>query len=179
VILGDVVASESENLDDSLSDITDHTEESLYEAVESFGPVLANNLMLSIIATLNDDVLARVVSRVKALLGDNQGVRECTTGENSTSQGGTSTGNAPPRNRRPTSQRRGPLKRELSGDTDGSEDDGGDDRGKRPKTTPAAPGEDPLGRYSRLACPFYQTDPEGPWNVSCRGPGFLTVHRVK
>jgi hypothetical protein len=176
--MGEVASPQSDESDDSLSDITDYTEESLFEAVEAFGPGFANPLLLSIILTFKDDVLRLVLARITAMLGDDNGATQHNNGESSGSSTGPSSSDGCSQNQNPASQRNHPRKRELDGNRDGSGEDDGDDRGKRTKPSLAIPSDLEM-RYSRLACPFFKRFPETKWKGACCGPGFPTVHRIK
>ena len=174
----EVASPQSEESDDSLSDITDYTEESLFETVEGFGAGLSTPLMLSIILTFKEDVIRLVLSRVTAMLGDTNGTAPHDNGENSGSSAGPSFSNDSLQNQASASRRHHSRKRELKDNRDGSDEDDGDDRGKRPKPTAAMPSDLEM-RYRKLACPFFKRYPEIKWNRACCSPGFPTVHRIK
>lgn len=178
--MNDAPSPQSEESDDSLSDITDYTEESLFEAVEAFGPGLSNPLLLSIIMTFKDEVLRLVLARVTSILGDGHGATQHNNGESSAPSSGASSSNGSRQNHDSGDQhqRNRTRKRVLDGDQDGSKGDEDDDRGKRSKPTLAIP-SDLETRYSRLACPFFKRYPGTKWKGACCGPGFTTVHRIK
>jgi hypothetical protein len=176
--MSDVLSPQSEESDDSLSDITDYTEESLFEAVGAFGPDLSNPLMLSIILTFKDEVLRLVLARINSILGDGHGIAHHNNGESSGSPSGASSSNDSLQSQNLPGQRNGPRKRVLEHDRDGSREDEDDDRGKRTKPTLTMPSDLEM-RYSRLACPFFKRYPGTKWKGACCGPGFTTVHRIK
>jgi hypothetical protein len=146
--MNDALSPQSEESDDSLSDITDYTEESFFEAVEAVGPGLSNPLLLSIILTFKDKVLRLVLARITSILGDGHGITQHNDGESSGPSSGASSSNGSIQNRNPASQRNGTRKRVLDGDQDGSREDEDDDRGKRTKLTLAIPSDLEM-RYSR------------------------------
>lgn len=174
---GMVSSSHTDDTDDSLSDITEYTEESLFEAVEAFGPGLSNPLMLSIIMSFKDEVLRLVLARINFLLGDGNGTTQHTNGEPSGSSRGASSSTNSLQNQASANQRNGSRKRGLDGGRGGSEEDNGDDRSKRIRAPAAGPSDLEL-RYSRLACPFYKRYPEMKWKGACCH-GFPSVHRIK
>ncbi|OIW23839.1 hypothetical protein CONLIGDRAFT_111396 [Coniochaeta ligniaria NRRL 30616] len=176
--MNDALSPQSEESDDSLSDITDYTEESLFEAVEAFGPGLSNPLLLSIILTFKDEVLRLVLARITSILGDGHGITQHNGGESPGPSSAASSSNGSHRNQNPPNQRNGSRKRALDGDSDGSREDEDDDRGKRTKPTLALPSDLEM-RYRRLACPFFKRYPGTKWKGACCGPGFTTVHRIK
>ena len=174
----EMTSPQSEESDDSLSDITDYTEESLFEAVEGLGPGLSNPLMLSIILTFKEDVIRLVLSRVTSMLGDTNGTVPHSDGGNPGSYTGPSSSSNSLQNRASAGRRTHSRKRELDDNRDGSDEEDGDDRGKRPKPAAAIPSDLEM-RYRRLACPFFKRYPETKWNRACCSPGFPTVHRIK
>lgn len=178
--MGDALTPQSEESDDSLSDITDYTEDSLFEAVEAFGPGLSNPLVLSIILTFKDEVVRLVLARITSMLGDGHGNTQHNNGESSGPSSGVSSSNGSLQNNGPASHGNGTRKRALDGDRHGSreDEDEDDDRNKRTKPTLEIPSDLEM-RYRRLACPFFKRYPATKWNGACCGPGFTTVHRIK
>lgn len=171
---------QSEDFDDSVSEFTDYTEESLFEAVEAFDPVLFNPLVLSIIMAFNEDVLRLVLARVGELTGSNHGVTYHGNGEPSGSTPTSSTSNISSQGQGTGGQQRAGRKRPLNDDGDEARDDDEEnERGKKPRPPTKEP-SDPLQKYRKLACPFRKRYPETKWKYkACYGPGYDTVHRVK
>jgi hypothetical protein len=170
---------QSEDFDDSVSEFTDYTEESLFDAVEAFDPVLFNPLVLSIIMEFNEEVLRLVLARIGELTGSNHGVTYHGNGEPSGSTPSGSTSNVSSQSQGTGGQQRAGQKRRLNEEGEEARDDDENERAKKPKPPTKEP-SDPLQKYRKLACPFYKRYPDTKWKYkACYGPGYDTVHRLK
>jgi hypothetical protein len=159
--------------DDSISDITDYTEESFLEAFDSTN---LDNSLLALAIDIKEHITFSVIKKVLTILGLDGGEDGTTTGYQNTYRAsndaaGNGSGSQPPL--------AGNRKRAFNGDgSNGSEGGDGDDQGKRPRFNSS-----PRSRINidprRLACPFYKQSPEKKWDRSCYGPGWVTIHRLK
>jgi hypothetical protein len=167
---------ESEEFDDSASEFTDYTDESLFEAVEAFDPALSNPLVLSIIQTFNREVLCLVLARLGELEADAHGIVQHPNDQSG--NGSAPSSSASSQSCENVNKGRAVRKRRLD---KGEDSNGNDENGKRKR--PKAPTKTPsdgLQTYQRLACPFFKRYPDVTWtNKSCYGPGYATVHRHK
>ncbi|KAF4981681.1 hypothetical protein FZEAL_2568 [Fusarium zealandicum] len=155
--------------DESMSDVTNETDDSLYEAftATSLDPGLFN-----VAITLKDHITSLVLAKVL------EWVRSCSPGQQSGNgspnvQGssGSSSGLA---NKTSSAARNGGKKRGLDND-DGPDDLGrgsGGDQDKRRKTEPLS-----AEAVHNLACPFVKGYPDDEW-PRCQ-KGWSTVHRIK
>lgn len=173
-------SDENENIDDSASDFTDYTDESLFEAAEAFDPALRNPLILSIIQDFNKEVIRLVLARLSDLQAGSHAIVQHHDGQ---SGGGSApivfSSNGPPQRRGRAAPQRAARKRPLDNEEDESDDDEQDEKRKKPRGG-FNKSVDPLQQPRKLACPFYKRYPGVKWkSKSCYGPGYPTAHRHK
>jgi hypothetical protein len=177
---GPTSPEEGDEIDDSASEFTDYTDESLFEAVEAFDPSLMNPLVLSIIQAFIEEVLRLVLARLSELEMGVHGMVQHHNGQpGGSSAPSVSAGSAPSQSRGNVARDRVIRKRPLDNGEEDSNDDDENEKRKRPRAAIKKP-SDGLQRYRRLACPFYKRYPDIEWkSKSCYGPGYDTVHRHK
>ncbi|KAJ3544755.1 hypothetical protein NM208_g2893 [Fusarium decemcellulare] len=167
--------SDASDTDESMSDISDGTEESLSEA---FADTPLDPALLFAAVTMKDHIASIVLARVF------EWMRFCSngqaSGDNSPDSGGspdTSFGSASGSSGSPSGG--GGKKRGFDGGAYRSDRGNGDDQDKRRKTeaasTKASPTKLPL---VSLACPFMKRYPDRTWAKCCQKP-WSSVHRIK
>ncbi|KAH7157269.1 hypothetical protein B0J13DRAFT_603063 [Dactylonectria estremocensis] len=170
--LDDVEGDEMSEDDESISNLTDETNESFHEA---FIATSLDSALLIPAITLKDHIASLVLTRVM------NWVRSCSPGESSRtnlpdSSAGASFG---------TGRSDGSASRDVAGKKRGFDDrnpagfgrGNGDDQDKRRKTGASIVMEEPLKVVSNLACPFPKGHPGRKW-PRCQRP-FASVHRIK
>ncbi|KAF4454524.1 hypothetical protein FALBO_15812 [Fusarium albosuccineum] len=167
--------SDASDTDESMSDISDGTDESLSEA---FSDTPLDPALLFAAVAMKDHIASIVLARVF------EWMRSCSNGQASgdnspdsegspdTSFGSTSGSNG-------SSSGGGGKKRGFDGGAYRSDRGNGDDQDKRRKTeaasTKASPTKLPL---VSLACPFMKRYPDRTWAKCCQKP-WSSVHRIK
>ncbi|KAK0620695.1 hypothetical protein B0T14DRAFT_236361 [Immersiella caudata] len=172
-------SQENSDIEETMSDVTDHTDLSLIEAFEAL-PTRLNPAFLSLLVTLKEEVVRRIQQRLQTIFLQGHGTQERPTqpsapgsGQPETSAGSTS---------RTDFLRALPTlrKRAFEGDDNDSfrRRDGDDwEKRKREDITPKVQLKDQLRKF---ACPYYKKYPESDkLSKSCRAPGWDSVHRVK
>ena len=169
----DALESDMSEANESMSDVTDETDDSFYEAFATTS--LDMNLFPSALA-LKDHVVTLASSRVL------DWVRSCPSGEGS---GGASSSSDSPsadstngKDQSSSGRDVGGKKREFNGDgRKGSDRENGDDQDKRRKVNSVSTGNDTTRLSPKFACPFIKQDPNKKW-PRCQ-QGWPTVHRIK
>ncbi|KAH6876749.1 hypothetical protein B0T10DRAFT_497633 [Thelonectria olida] len=159
--------SEMSDADESMSDASDETDESLHEAfaASSLGPVL-----IAVAITLKYQITSLVIARVLAWM------RSCPSGHDD-SGGSQDTGFGFWSGDSSTGRGGGGKKRGFDRGNYGFDGGDGDDQGKRRKTETTVPDPNTSRLLPVLACPFSKGHPEKKW-PKCQ-KGWPTVHRVK
>lgn len=168
----------SSDVDDTMSDVTDHTDISLIEAFEAW-PIRFNPALLSVVMSLKEEVVERIKQRLQMIMLQTQGSQQQLT-QSSTSAPSQSDG-SPGSAGKPSLLGALPTLRKRACDEDdgtsgrGNRDE--DDRRKRQSTATRARLEE---RLRKFACPFHKMCPDSSkLSKSCKAPGWGSVHRVK
>lgn len=178
LLMRDRPSQDNSDIEDTMSDVTDHTDLSLIEAFET-SPTPFHPALLSVLMSLKEEVVDRIKQRLQVIMLQAHGSQERPSGPNTStsSQPGRSAG----REENPSFLSALPTLRKRPSD----EDDGvsgrgnGDDRDgrKRQNITTRAQLEVHLRKF---ACPFHKRYPDSNGlSKSCRAPGWSSVHRVK
>ena len=160
------------DIDETNSDVTDHTDLSLIEAFEAsltpFGPIL-----LSVLMSIKEDVVDRVKHRMKTMMLQAHGSPQPPAQDAPSSSSSPDNPVRAPLGNPPIPRKRALDDNDPSGDGDGN----GDERRKRNNSTSTKLLAENLKKF---ACPFCKRYP-GSENLqkSCLGPGWRSVHRVK
>ncbi|KAH7175237.1 hypothetical protein EDB81DRAFT_673415 [Dactylonectria macrodidyma] len=168
----DAEGDEMSEDDESISNLTDETNESFHEA---FIATSLDGALLVTAITLKDHIASLVLARVM------NWVRSCSPGEPSNKSSPDSSsgasfgagGSDTSASRDGAGKKRGFDYRNPGGSGRGN----GDDQDKRRKTNASMEKEDPLKIVSNLACPFPKAHPGRKW-PRCQRP-FASVHRIK
>ncbi|KAK3899230.1 hypothetical protein C8A05DRAFT_37168 [Staphylotrichum tortipilum] len=160
--------------DDTMSDVTDHTDLSLREAFDAsptpFGPVL-----LSLLITLKEEVVDRIRRRLQTMILQQRPMQHNRPGPSSSASPSGNADNIPPTTSLPTRRKR--ALDDDDGSNPGRRGDNDGEKRKRKDPTSTAQVEESLRKF---ACPFYKRYPASEkLYKSCHGPGWGSVHRVK
>jgi hypothetical protein len=182
--LGDLLehdqpSQESSDIEETMSDVTDHTDLSLIEAFEAW-PARFDPALLSLLVSLKEEVVDRIKQRLQAIILQAQETQQRPTQPSASGSGQTqaSRGSAG----RPEFLSALPTirKRAFEGDDDhppGRGDEEDSEKRKRKDATSQAQLKD---RLKKLACPYYKRYPASDkLSKSCHAPGWDSVHRVK
>jgi hypothetical protein len=175
----DGLSQDSSDADDTMSDVTDHTDISLIEAFEAwhtkFDPAL-----LSLAMSLKEQVVERIKQRLQTMMIQAHGSQHRPTQPNSSSS-------SPYERSAASADKPGSLgalpilrKRPSDEDDDGTSGGGnGDDKDRRKRQNISARAT-LEARLRKFSCPFHKMYPDsGKLYKSCKAPGWSSVHRVK
>ncbi len=177
----DQTAQDSSDDEDTLSDVTDHTDLSLIEAFEA-SPTPFDPVLLSVLLSLKEEVVDRVRRRLQTMMVQKAGNQERPMQDNDPYSSSfqfqlgkankiSGTTNLPARRKRRA------LDEDEGGDSGWEGDEDGGKRKRRDSTTRT---QLEAHLIRKFACPVYKRYPDSQnLQKSCHGPGWSTVHRVK
>ncbi|KAK4446948.1 hypothetical protein QBC34DRAFT_144548 [Podospora aff. communis PSN243] len=179
--LGDLLerdqpSQESSDIEETMSDVTDHTDLSLIEAFEAW-PARFDPALLSLLVSLKEEVVRRIKQRLQAIILQAQETQQSptTSGSRQTQASTESAGRPEFLSALPTLRKRA-FERDDE-DPPGRGDEEDSEKRKRKDTTPQAQLKD---RLKKFACPYYKRYPSSDkLSKSCHAPGWDSVHRVK
>ncbi len=165
--------------EDTMSDVTDHTDLSLIEAFNA-SPTPFDPILLSVLISLKEEVVNRIRRRLQTMMLQRAGNEQRSMqDENSSSSSSQSPSGSADKVSLTTSSSTG-RKRALDEDEGSNSGRGGDDDDEKRKRMASTSKTRLEERLRKFACPFYKRYPESEkLQKSCHGPGWPTVHRTK
>ncbi len=181
--MSDQTAQDISDDDDTMSDVTDHTDLSLIEAFDA-SPTPFDPILLSLLMSLKEEAVDRIRRRLQTMMlqggGTQQRPMQDNNANSSSSQSHTRNADRISGTIGLPNGRKRALDEDEDEDEDGNPGQGGGDDGERKKRRDLTSGTQLGERLRKFACPFCKRYPNSKkLPKSCHGPGWPSVHRVK
>ena len=179
LIRSDQTAQDSSDDEDTLSDVTDHTDLSLIEAFDA-SPTPFDPVLLSVFISLKGEVVDRVRRKLQTMMLQGAGNQERPMQDNNPDSSSFQFQPGKTNKISVTTNLPARRKRALDEDEGGNSGREGDEDGEKRKRRDSATRTQLEAHLKKFACPVYKRYPDSEnLQKSCHGPGWGTVHRVK